>query len=134
MKKFKKSDIKFFLKPFKGLTKKYMMECMFNEDIQSKWYPQVGDIIVGSTGNVFVISAVHRLNEKLGGDRFFFGGGMCNRDGGNCMDSTYSYTMNKTGEFIGWTKDVRLEVMDNPYHSSFSDFRFVPYPHEKGRL
>jgi hypothetical protein len=134
MKKFKKSDIKFFLKPFKGLTKKYMMDCIFNEDIQSKWYPQVGDIIVGCTGNVFVISGQDMLHEKLGGTRWYFGGSMCNRTGGNTLDETYCYTMNADGKFIGWTKDARLEEMDNLYHSSYKDFRFVPYPHEKNRM
>lgn len=134
MKKFTKSEVGYFLKPFKGLTKKYMMQCIFNEDIQSKWQPQVGDVMVGCTGNVFVISAEHRLHEKLGGTRFFFGGGMCNRDGGNVMDSTYASTMNNSGKYIGWTEDAKLEEMDNPYHSSYKDFRFVPYPHEKKRL
>jgi hypothetical protein len=63
------------------LNKKYLLECIFNKKIQQKWTPNVGDVIVGCTGNIFVISAIDNLHECIGGKLFYFGGGSCNRDG-----------------------------------------------------
>lgn len=130
MNKFKKSDVKFFLKDsFKGLSKKYMIDCIFNEQIQKKWYPRVGDIIVGCTGNIFVISGKHTLHEDLGGNTFFFGGGLCNRNGGCFMDDTYCSILNKDGmKYVH--SDNGIEKVNDPYYSKFEDFRYVPYPHE----
>ena len=96
--------------------------------MQKHWYPQIGDIIVGCTGNIFCISAKHHLDESIGGDLFFFGGGLCSRDGGSYMNETYSSTMNKSGIHYEHGKPKT-----NMYHSAFNDFRFVPYPHELSR-
>lgn len=127
MKIFEKERLKFHLPNFfKGLPKKYIMDCIFNEDIQSKWKPTTGDIIVGCTGNIFVISGMDLLHEELGGVRYYFGGGMCNRNSGNILDETYCYTANKNGKYIHPLEGEQ----ENPYHSSIRDFRFVPYPHE----
>lgn len=92
---FNKKDLDFFLPDrFKGLTKEYIMDKVFDKSIQESWIPSVGDIIVGPTGNVFVISDVHSLDKKLGGTLYFFGGSLCNRTGGSIMDKTMCYTMN----------------------------------------
>jgi hypothetical protein len=123
MKEFDREDIEMFLRPFKGLSTEYIMKCVFNEEIQKKWEPEVGDIIVGSTGNVFVISVINKLNESLGGDMCFFGGGSCNRDGGIIANSNYQFAMNKEGfSHPDYKFDYQI--------GKFSDFRFVPYPHE----
>lgn len=96
---------------------------MFNEEFQKTWYPKVGDVIVGCTGNIFVVSAKHELRV---GDLFFFGGGLCNRDGGHRLNETYSSTMNEDGLWYEFGKEPKAKC----YHSSWKDFRFVPYPHE----
>ena len=127
MKIFEREELDFFLpKSFKGLSKKYILECIFNEDIQKEWIPSLGDVIVGCTGNIFVIGGVDFLNETLGGKRYYFGGGSCNRSGGCVLDETYCYTANESGKYIHPTKGEQA----NPYHSSIRNFRFVPYPHE----
>lgn len=127
-KKFNKKDLESYLpNNFKSLSKKYLINCIFDEKIQSEWIPSIGDIIVGCTGNVFVISNIDNLHESLGGKRYYFGGGSCNRNGGNVLDSTYSYTANKSGKYIHPIKGEQ----PNLYHSSIQDFRYVPYPHEK---
>lgn len=118
---------------FKGLTKDYILECIFDEDIQKSWSPSIGDIIVGETGNIFVVSGEHRLVDELGSTLYFFGGGLCNRDGGHILDSTFCYTMNKSGDWYEYTADG-IEIVDNLYHSAFSEFRYVPYPHEHPKL
>ena len=126
MEKFSKEDLNFYLPDsFKGLSKKYMLDCIFNKEIQEKWYPGEGDIMVGNTGNVFTISGSHDLVDELGGEVFLFGGHLCNRDGGHICSSTACSLMNKEG-FKG-----DFEVYDV---SSFSDFRFVPYPHELANI
>ena len=131
MKVFNRESIDFFLpNEFKGLNKSYILDCMFNNKIQSKWKPAIGDIIVGDTGNVFVISGHSKLNEKLGGDKFYYGGGSCNRDGGNIMDSTYCYTMNESGINYGYNDAMDIVEIQDLYHSGFKNYRFVPYPHE----
>jgi hypothetical protein len=129
MDKFNKEDLEFYLpdKLFKGLSKNYILEAIFNDDIQSKWNPQVGDIIVGCTGNIFVISGMDHLCEKLGGNKYYFGGSSCNRDGGNVLDSTYCFTANESGKYIHPLKGQQ----ENLYHSSIRNFKYVPYPHER---
>lgn len=129
MREFIKENLEFYLddKPFKGLSKEYIMEAIFNTDIQKNWNPQEGDVIVGCTGNIFVISVIDNLHERLGGKRYYFGGGSCNRDGGNILDSTFCYTANETGKYIHPIKGE----LDNLNHSSIRDFRYVPYPHER---
>ncbi len=132
MKEFNKEVLETFLpESFKGLSKQYVLDAIFNNEIQKNWKPQIGDIIVGSTGNVFVISGDHDLVPELGGKMFFFGGGLCNRDGGNIMNETYCYTMNKSGNSYEYDINLKIKrVMKKFNHSSFKDFRFVPYPHE----
>lgn len=129
MKQFDKDKLEFYLKgkTFKGLDKDYIMEAIFNEDLQNKWQPQIGDIIVGSTGNIFVISGMDELHKSLGGNRYYFGGGSCNRSGGSVLDSTYCFTANESGKYI---HPLKGEV-ENLYHSSIRDFRYVPYPYER---
>jgi len=128
---FRKDDLLFYLpESFKGLSKEYIMNCIFDESIQKAWIPTVGDVIVGPTGNIFVISAYHHLHGTLGGNLFFFGGGLCNRDGGIIMNETYSSTMNESGKWYGYNNEGKVVEKPNSYHSSFKDFRFVPYPHE----
>lgn len=127
MKEFNEEDLEFFLpKSYKGLSKQYILDKIFNEAIQKNWNPKEGDIIVGSTGNVFVISATHNLTEELGGKLYFFGGGLCSRNGGSLANETYCHTMNKDGLWYEYGKEPKQDC----YHSSISDFKFVPYPHE----
>lgn len=126
--KFIKESLSFFLPNYyKGLDKDYILAKVFDKEIQENWKPREGDVIVGSTGNIFVISAKRTLVKELGGDLFFFGGGLCNRDGGNLMNETFCHTMNEDG--IWYELGVQPRT-DNIYHSSFKDFRYVPYPHE----
>lgn len=134
MSKFNKKDIEFFLpQTFKGLSKKYMLDCIFDETIQNKWQPEEGDIIVGETGNVFVISGSYPLAETIGGHIYYFGGHSCNRTGGRILDSTACYSMNKGG-LVSQFVDNELKMVSKLGHSKISDFRFVPYPHEKNRF
>lgn len=127
MKEFKKETLESYLpSSFKSLKKDYMIKCMFDDKIQKRWNPSIGDVIVGCTGNIFVIGSVDYLNEKLGGKKYYFGGGSCNRDGGNVLDSTFCYTANESGKYIHPTEGEQ----QNFYHSSIRDFRYVPYPHE----
>ncbi len=122
-----KEEIEFFLPDqFKGLSKQYILDCMFNENIQKNWIPGVGDIIVGPTGNIFVISVVDELHESLGGTRYYYGGGACSRDGGGILNSTFYYTANESGIYY----DPIKGQIDNLNHSSIREFRYVPYPHE----
>lgn len=129
MKQFNREDIEFFLsdESFKGLSKEYILDAMFDNDIQKNWKPQIGDIIVGCTGNIFVISGMDRLHEKLGGNMYYFGGSSCNRNGGNVLDSTFCFTANENGKYIHPLNGEE----ENLNHSSIRDFKFVPYPHEK---
>lgn len=99
----------------------------FDEEIQKNWSPQLGDIIVGGTGNIFVISGVDDLHKSMGGKKYYFGGSSCNRDGGNILDSTYCYTANESGKYIHPLDGEK----ENVYHSSIRNFRYVPYPHER---
>lgn len=123
-------DLEFFLPDkFKGLTKEYIINCVFNENIQKNWNPRVGDVIVGPTGNVFVISGEHHLTDKLGGNLFFFGGSLCNRTGGHILDDTYCFTLNKDGKYYRYTSSG-IEAREESGYSAFSHFRYVPYPHE----
>jgi len=127
--KFNKEDIDFYIpdnKIVKGLNKKYIIDCIFNRNIQENWTPQLGDIIVGCTGNIFVISGVENLHKDLGGKKYYFGGSSCNRDGGMVLDSTHCYTANESGDYV---HPIRGKE-DNFYHSSIRKFRYVPYPHE----
>jgi len=127
--KFNREDLEFYLKDglFKGLSKEYIMEAIFNSNIQKKWVPQVGDIIVEPTGNIFVISGMDKLHNSLGGNMYYYGGSSCNRNDGNALDSTYCYTANESGNYIHPLNGEQETL----YHSSIRKFRYVPYPHEK---
>lgn len=128
---FNREDLDFYITevPFKGLSKDYIMSCIFEERIQKNWIPEVGDIIVGSTGNIFVISNYHDLATQLGGRLFFFGGSLCARGDSIIANDTFSYTMNKGGKWLEFTPEGPKEIK-NFNHSSWKEFRFVPYPHE----
>ena len=72
---FDRKELEFSLPDsFKGLSKEYILDAIFNTKIQINWKPQEGDIIVGCTGNIFVISGESNLVPELGGKLFFFGG------------------------------------------------------------
>jgi hypothetical protein len=128
MDKFELEALEFHLPmTFKGLRKQYLLDCIFNDTIQKNWKPTTGDIIVGCTGNIFVISGTRNLNENIGGKMYFFGGSMCSRDSNSSvMDSTYCYTANESGIYYHPIKGAQ----SNCYHSSIRKFRYVPYPHE----
>lgn len=127
-KEFNREKLEFHLpNEFRGLSKEYILDNIFNESIQSEWVPKVGDIMVGCTGNIFVISSISELHDSLGGRMYFFGGGLCNRDGGNVMDSTYCFSANENGKYYNPINGEQ----ENPFHSSIRDFRYVPYPHER---
>ncbi len=82
------------------------------------------------TGNIFVISGYHQTYESLGGDKFFFGGGLCARDGGNFLNETHCSVLNTDGMEYYYGQNG-IEKRENPYYSKFSNFRYVPYPHER---
>jgi len=127
MDEFNRETLEFHLpERFKGLRKEYILDCIFDKEIQEKWTPNVGDLIVGCTGNIFVISVVENRHQDIGGKMYLFGGGSCNRDGGSILDSTFYYTANESGKYIHPTKGEQV----NLYHYSIRDFRYVPYPHE----
>jgi hypothetical protein len=135
MTEFIKEDLEFHIgkKTFKGLSTNYILEKIFDENIQKKWVPQEGDIIVGCTGNIFVISGKTQICDELGGTTYFFGGDFCDRDGDCFMESNYCYTMNESGIHYKW-KEGKAVTTKDLYHSSYKDFRFVPYPHETNRM
>lgn len=126
-----KETLEFFLPDeFKGLSKEYILDCMFDNEIQKNWVPGMGDIIVGPTGNIFVISVVDELHESIGGTRYYYGGGSCNRDGGRVLDSTFYYTANESGIYYHPIKGK----IKNYNHSSIREYRYVPYPHELKKI
>lgn len=128
---FDKEKLNFFLpKSFKGLSKEYILDKLFDNEIQNNWNPQIGDIIVGSTGNIFVISNKHNSVEELGGTLFFFNGVLCNRSGGNILNETISSTMNQSGLWFYYDEQMIIKTKYNPYHTKIANFRYVPYPHE----
>lgn len=131
MREFDRDAIFFFLglEDFKGMTREYMMDCVFDDEIQRNWTPKKGDVIMGNTANIFVISEVEIRHEDIGGSVFYFGGGSCNRDGGCALDETFCYTANESGKYYHPT----MGEQENSNHSSIRDFRFIPYPHERNK-
>lgn len=132
-KKFIKKDLEFYLpENFNGISKNYILSTIFDSEIQNSWKPAVGNLIVGRTGNIFVISAKSELVKELGGTTFLFAGDFCNRDGGNIMNSTYSSVLNEDGlEYYYDAEDYyKIKTRENCYYNKFSDYRWVPYPHE----
>lgn len=122
-----RETLEFFLPDeFKGLSKEYILDCIFNTEIQKNWVPGMGDIIVGPTGNIFVISEVDELHESIGGRRYYYGGGACSRGDSGVLDSTFCYTANESGIYYHPIKGK----IENLYHSPIREYRYVPYPHE----
>ena len=103
------------------------MECIFDENIQKNWTPGKGDIIVGPSGNIFVISVVEKLHNSIGGTRYYYGGGSCSRDGGIVLNSTFYFTANESGIYYHPLNGEQ----DNIYHTSIREYKFIPYPHER---
>lgn len=115
MDKFNKEELEFHLPP---KYKNKILKQVFDKELQKSWIPQIGDYIVGKTGNVFVISSITTLNADLGGKLYFFGGGLCVRDGGCKMNSTYSSCFNERG------------FIDNDFKSQVSkkeDYRYIDF-------
>ena len=110
---------------FKNLSKGYMLDCIFDDQIQKKWKPKVGDIIVNSSGNIFVISSHYCFGEKFGGDTYYFGGGLL-------FDNykTYCFVLNTDGMKYYYNENGEIKKEDNYFYSKISDYRFIPYPHE----
>ena len=72
MDEFNYEDMDFYLPDnFQGISKKYILKCIFDKKIQSSWNPSVGDLMVGPTGNLFTIGGEHTLCEELGGPLYF---------------------------------------------------------------
>lgn len=118
-------------KSIKGLSNQYILDAIFDKPTQAMWRPQVGDIIVGPTGNIFVIGASQMFYPEIGGEVFFFGGTMA-ASKGCTMDTPVCYTMNRGGRFMKPGTPKEGEYF--PGHSSWKKFRFVPYAHETGRM
>lgn len=125
--RYDRETLEFFLKgqDFQGLTVEYMLECYFDEELQKAWKPKLGDAIIGPTGNIFVIAAVEQLSQTLGGTRYYFAPGSCNRDGGVVLNETYSHTANESGLYY----DPLMGQRPNRYHTSIRKFKYIPYPH-----
>lgn len=120
MSKFKIDEIDFHIPLiYRGMSKKYMLSRIFDDKTQKLWKPKTGDIMIGCTGNIFVISSSTLYNEDLGGRMFFFGGGLGMDEEHNRVD--INYKMNEKG----------INKFQGVYNvNSFSDFRYIPYPHE----
>lgn|SRR5574343_507544 len=89
-------QLEFYLpNEFKGMTKQYILDCYFNDKIQNNWSPNIVDVIVGNTGNIFVISGHHRTTETLGGNIYFFGGFLYAEADSCRMTKHTCYAMNK---------------------------------------
>ena len=114
---FDKEDLEFCLPDeFKGLSKDYMLNCIFSEKIQKSWItPKVGDLIVTTTGNIFTISGEHY-------GTFFFGGFLQGRNS-RILSESSTFVVNFTGE-------LKRKINGKKTCSKFSEFRFIPYPHE----
>lgn len=97
------------------------MNCIFDEEIQKNWRPNIGDIIVGCTGNIFVISGYHIFSKELGGTMYFFGTHPCGKNGSGIMKSNISYAMNISGKT---SIDIDYDL------SKIEEYKFVPYSHE----
>lgn len=131
MDKFERESLEFWLRDdtaheYRLPNAKYVLDVLFNEDVQKSWKPQVGDLFATHTGNIYVISGDHNLTEELGGRLFFFGGGMCTRGDGCIMDETYCYTMNKDGLSWHWGENGKRSTEKAHNHSAISKFRWIP--------
>ena len=129
--KFNWETLEFFLPVlFKNLSKGYMLDCIFDDEIQKKWKPKIGDIIVNSSGNIFVISNHDSFSEEFGGDTYYFGGGLYNNYDGIIFNQTYCFVLNNDGMRYYRDKDCKIQKEFNSSYSKISDYRFIPYPHE----
>ena len=123
-------DLEFYLpNSFKGMSKDYMLHSIFNETIQRTWKPRVGDVIVGPTGNIFVIAGYHTLVPELGGTAYFFAPVFCSRDGSNVISDTICSVLNESGLKYSYT-DIGIKAAEDTYYDSWKNYRYVPYPHE----
>lgn len=129
MDKFNKEDLEFYLNDdgIKGLSKEYILNCIFDKTIQRNWKPGIGDLIVGETGNIYTITSSFPFHESIGGEHFYFGGGMCVRDGGNFCNETYTMVLTKDG--IEYGRDGNPVDFSTTYRS-YKNYRYIPYPHE----
>lgn len=107
------------------VSKEYILDCVFHERMQEEWDPRVGDLMIGPTGNIWIISSKQNFCESFGGPMFFFGGNLCSRDGGCIMNETTCYTMNKDGFWYEW-KDGNIVKEKTPSHCGFKDMRWIP--------
>ena len=121
--KFIREDLEFYLpETFRELTKEYILECIFNDEIQKNWKPQEGDVMVGCTGNIWVIASKYDYHESIGGTMYFFGGTI-GRIGGVNQSIASCHTMNESGKWI--------EEGTHFGHSSIKNFRFIPVRWQK---
>lgn len=115
---FKRDNLKIYLPDlFCGMDKEYMLNVIFEDTIQKLWKPDVGDIMVTPTGNVFPISGRN-------GDLFMFGGSVCTDKDGGLMKSTRCSVMSESGNIP--------EGVDY-FVSKRECFRWIPLPHQIGK-
>ena len=129
--KFNEADLRHLLLPYQckehTIEVDHVIDCIFDKELQDKWVHRVGDLMVGCTGNIFVISGKHDLVEEMGGTVFLFGGQLCTSDGSCLLDSTSCYVMNKDGLKYRATGDGYVGEYSFNY-SSFKEFRWIPRP------
>lgn len=127
---FTEEDLKDIIRPIRGLSVDYIIKCALDQKIQKEWVPQIGDMILGITGNMFVISAVDEYAEEVGGTQYYFGGHKAWTICENKRKEIYScYVFNNDG--------VKYKLIDANFEplnylesfgmSSKKDFRFIPY-------
>lgn len=73
-----------------------------------EWVPKRGDFFATcydpELANVYVISGETEMSPELGGKMWFYGGDLCNRDGGCRLNETFCYCMNMDGFKPEWLK------------------------------
>lgn len=48
---------------FKGLSKEYIIECVFNIEIQKNWVPKLGDLTVSLMADLYVLESDEKVIE-----------------------------------------------------------------------
>ncbi len=48
---------------FRGLDKQYMIQCVFNEEIQKNWIPKIGDITISLMADIYVLESDNKVSE-----------------------------------------------------------------------
>lgn len=78
------------------------------KDAGPVWEPKRGDFFATcddpEMANIYVISGESDLSPELGGKMWFYGGDLCNRDGGCRLNETFCYCMNMDGFKPEWLK------------------------------